>query len=223
MKGIELVVFDMAGTTVKDDGQVPEAFTAALSDLGIIVGQDIIRSIRGSSKREAIRRLLPPGKSGDDLAERAYTSFLSHLAHRYVETAVEVAGAADSFICLRNRGIRVALNTGFDRETAQILLSVLGWVDGTVDAIVCGNDVPNGRPAPDMIFRCMELTGVANVKRVANVGDTTLDLQAGHNAGVQYNIGVLSGAHSRDMLISEPHSHIITSVAEIPSLLTNGK
>jgi hypothetical protein len=37
-----------------------------------------------------------------------------------------------------------------------------------------------------------------------NVGDTVLDLQAGQNAGVPYNIGVLSEAHAREQLEREP-------------------
>jgi len=65
-----------------------------------------------------------------------------------------------------------------------------------VNAVICGDDVPLGRPAPFLIFRTMEATGVISVDRVMNVGDTVLDLQAGRNAGVGENIGVLSGAHS---------------------------
>ena len=61
MHEIELVVFDLAGTTVQDDGQVPEAFTAALAEHGVSVGPEEIRGLRGASKREAILRLLPPG------------------------------------------------------------------------------------------------------------------------------------------------------------------
>jgi len=56
-----LVVFDMAGTTVVDDGQVPEAFTAALAAHGIAVGPGDIRGVRGAAKRQAILDLLPPG------------------------------------------------------------------------------------------------------------------------------------------------------------------
>jgi phosphoglycolate phosphatase-like HAD superfamily hydrolase len=70
-----------------------------------------------------------------------------------------------------------------------------------------------------MIFRCMEATGIVDVRRVANVGDTVLDLQAGHNAGVALNIGVLSGAHKREQMEKQPHTHLIDSVAALPELL----
>jgi GNAT superfamily N-acetyltransferase len=115
----------------------------------------------------------------------------------------------------------VALNTGFDRETTDLLLAALGWAGGTVDAVVCGDDVPQGRPAPYLIFRAMEAVGATDVQRVAVVGDTVLDLQAGYNAGVGWNIGVLTGAHDRKTLEAAPHTHILASVAEVPGLWQN--
>ena len=83
---------------------------------------------------------------------------------------------------------------------------------------MCGDDVALGRPAPFLIFRAMEQTGVVNVHRVMCVGDTVLDLQAGRNAGVRHVIGVLSGAHQKEQLEKEPHTRLIASVAALPSM-----
>ena len=44
-----------------------------------------------------------------------------------------------------------------------------------------------------------------------------LDMQAGHNAGARHVVGVLSGAHKKDQLEKEPHTHLIASVADLPS------
>lgn len=219
MREIGLVVFDMAGTMVKDDGQVPQAFTAALAEHGIPVSSEAIGSLRGASKRQAILGLLPEGANRAERAERVYAAFRVHLAQRYAKTVRAVPGAEETMAWLRGRGIRLALNTGFDRDTTLMLLAALGWTDGVVDAVVCGDEVPQGRPAPYLIFRCMEATGTVSVHRVASVGDTMLDLRAGHNAGVRYNVGVLSGAHGREQLEAEPHTHLLASVAELPALL----
>ena len=58
----------------------------------------------------------------------------------------------------------------------------------------------------------------AGSHQVTNVGDTVLDLQAGQNAGVRFNLGVLSGAHTREQLEREPHTYLLSSVAELPAL-----
>jgi phosphonatase-like hydrolase len=106
------------------------------------------------------------------------------------------------------------LNTGFDRGITTLLVSALGWHD-RVDAVICGDDVRRGRPAPDLILGAMERTGVDDPRQVLNAGDTTLDLHAGHAAGVALNVGVLSGAHDRSLLESAPHTHLIKSLADL--------
>jgi phosphonatase-like hydrolase len=219
MHELDLVIFDLAGTTVEDRGEVPDSFTAALAEHGIEVTREQVNGVRGASKRQAVLHFIPPGPEQMHRAEAAYASFRAHLARRYSTEGVRaVPGAARVFRSLRESGVRVALNTGFDREMTGLLLDALGWANGTVDAVVCGDDVAQGRPAPYLIFRAMEATGVRSVHRVANVGDTTLDLQAGHNAGVRWNVGVLSGAHDRQLLESVPHTHLLPSVAELLGL-----
>lgn len=211
----------MAGTTVRDAGQVPQAFTTALTAHGIAVTPQAINSLRGASKRLAILNLILEGEGADRaaLAEQVYATFVQHLAQAFKGTVEPVPGAREAIDTLRGRGVRVALNTGFDRETTNLLLDALRWREGVVNAVVCGDEVALGRPAPYMIFHCMEATGVTDVRRVANAGDTVLDLQAGLNAGVALNIGVLSGAHGRDQMQPQPHTHLLNSVAEIPALL----
>ncbi len=215
---LQLVVFDMAGTTVQDEGQVPRAFQAALAAHGFAATLEQVNAVRGASKREAILQFIPPGPVRARVAEAAYATFCRRLTELYQSEGVrEVPGAASVFARLRGHGIRVALNTGFDREITRLLVSALRWSQGTVDAIVCGDDVAHGRPAPDLIHAAMRATGVCDTQRVMNVGDTVLDLQAAHAAGVRWNIGVLTGAHSREELEAAPHTHIVAAITDTPT------
>lgn len=221
MKNVKLVVFDMAGTTVKDNGEVPQAFTTALADHHLTVTAEQLNRVRGSSKRQAVFDLLPDEPHRAQRAEAIYVTFCEHLARRYQTTGVSAMdGAAQVFHWLRAQGIRVAVNTGFDRDITALLLTALRWHDGAVDAVICGDDVRQGRPAPYLIFHAMEATGTTDVRQVVNVGDTVLDLQAAHNAGVGWNLGVLSGAHRRTQLEQAPHTHLLPSVAALPELWT---
>jgi phosphonatase-like hydrolase len=214
----ELVIFDMAGTTVEDRGQVPTAFAETLAANNVTIAADDIARVRGASKRQAIRNLLPPADAAQ--ADRIYAEFGANLAAAYAAGGVRpVPGAESVMRGLRARGIKVALTTGFDRNIASLLLSTLGWTHDTVDAVVCGDDVSNGRPAPDMILLAMKQTGVEGAASVANVGDTTSDLESAARAGVRWNVGVLTGAHSREALSRAPHTHIIDSVAGLAQVL----
>ena len=219
-----LVIFDMAGTTVEDRGQVPTAFAATLAANDVTVTADYITRVRGASKRQAIRDLLqrsvseasPDEASLRSRADRIYAEFRTNLSNAYRTGGVRpVPGAAEVISYLRANGVKVALTTGFDRDVATLLLSALGWTRLTIDVVVCGDDVANGRPAPDLILLAMKLTAVDDPARVANVGDTTLDLEAAARAGVRWNIGVLTGAHTREALERAPHTAIIQSIADL--------
>jgi phosphonatase-like hydrolase len=219
-----LVVLDLAGTTVEDRGQVPEAFEAALAAHGLAVSREQLAAVRGSSKRAAIASLVPAGADHASRSAAAYTDFQRELGVRYQATGVqEVAGAAGAIRWLKDRNVRVAFNTGFDRVITRMLLDRLAWSTGSADAIVCGDDVAHGRPAPDLILLAMQRTGTTDPAHVANVGDTTLDLQAGHAARVRWNVGVLSGAHPRARLETVPHTHLVDSVAALPTLFRDSR
>lgn len=164
MSEIRLVVFDLAGTTVQDTGQVADSFVAALTSLGISITSKELSNVRGSSKREAVRRLVREGPDHEQRVERVYTTFCERLAERYRNGGVAPVDGADRvFEWLRSRGVLVALNTGFDRDITNLLTAALRWDTQTVDAIVCGDDVRQGRPAPYLLFHAMEATGTTDV------------------------------------------------------------
>src|SRR5467141_3565244 len=133
MQETKLVVFDIAGTVIEDAGQVPAAFTTALRNHGIEVTSDSLREMRGASKREVIQRFVErqPGNSKADVlarTEEIYNSFRSTLAEMFEKDGVrEIAGATETFAWLQQRGVRVALNTGFDRTITDLLLNSMQW------------------------------------------------------------------------------------------------
>ena len=224
MDNLELVIFDLGGTTIRDSGQVPEAFRAALQAAGFAVSQEDLQKARGASKREVIRSFVERRFSPGDpetlaRAETIFNSFRDNLAGRYAQGGIEVLpGVVETFAWLQRRQVSIALNTGFDRAITTLILQTVRWDEAVVQAVVCGDDVPQGRPAPYLIFHAMESLGVTDVHRVAVVGDTVLDLQAGWNAGVRWNIGVWSGAHSREKLAQAPHTHLLPGVAALPEI-----
>ena len=217
-----LVVFDITGTVITNTGAVADAFVSALRASGIHITEEELQPWRGASKRLAIRHLLERHSSAapsEEQVEKIHGDSHDHLWHQFEAKGLQVIGGVpETFAWLRSRGVRLAFNTGFDRDLADLILRTLKWEQGMVDAVVCGDEVSQGRPAPYMIFRAMEQVGVANVRQVAVVGDTTLDLEAGWNAGVRHIVGVLSGAHSLERLSQAPHTNIISSVADLPEL-----
>lgn len=218
---IELVAFDMAGTTIDDHGLVYQALRRSVEELGATVAESDLQTWMGTDKVEAITQLAKLGgvTASKPKVKGAFDRFRAILAELYAEQPpTPLPGVLDVFAELHRRGIKVALTTGFDNSVAKPLLDSLGWsVGDQLDAVVTTSDVPAGRPAPYLIHHAMEKTGVADVRRVIAVGDTLVDLQAGTNAGV-VAVGVASGQLSHDRLAQEPHDHVLLSVAELLSI-----
>ncbi len=216
-----LACLDMAGTTVRDDGAVEAAFTAALASVGIEEGtpryqeaQGVVRETMGWSKADVFAALLEPAD-----AERATAAFAA--AYEAIVAAGDVAeipGARQVLRDLRARDVRVCLTTGFAPSTRDALLDALGW-RGEIDLALSPADVGRGRPAPDMILGAMARLGVDDPGAVVVVGDTVSDLEAGTAAEAGAVVGVLSGAHDEARLRAGPHTAVIADVTGLIALL----
>lgn len=219
---IKLAAFDMAGTTIDEHGDVYVALRRAVEETGVTVSSDNVQQWMGADKREAIAALISLG-GGTPAAEvvgRAFDRFREILSTLYAENPpVALPGVESALRELSARGVKVALTTGFSRDVADPLLKGLGWDRADfIDAVVCSDEVSLGRPAPYMIHRAMEITGVLAVSEVLAAGDTVNDLQAATNAGA-LAVGVLTGKLGRTELETYPHHHIVDSVADVPELL----
>lgn len=216
---IKLVVFDMAGTTVEDKNGVAHCLMAALAADGIEVQLDQVNAVMGIPKPLAIQNLT----ESDDAAriDAIHRDFQARMIEHYRThpDVREVDGATDVFIALRASGIKVALDTGFDRTIVDVILNRLGWDDRLLDATAASDEVPRGRPHPDLIHYLMAKTGIEDPAEVAKIGDTPSDLQEGTAAGCGLVIGVTEGSHTHEQLAIYDHTHIVASVRDVPSLL----
>ena len=225
---IELVVFDVAGTTIADEGAVAQVFTDALGAAGVPVNRDDVDRVMGLPKPTAIRALLAPHRAGepiDDEVRTIHAAFADAMLHHYRTSSSVRAlpGAREALELLRHHGIAVALDTGFDRRLLDAVLERVGWKEGEVfDVSVASDEVERGRPHSDMIFEAMRRTGVLSTTRVAKVGDTVVDVLEGMNAGCGLVVGVTSGTATKSDLIGARASLVVDDVAAFAEYLLDG-
>lgn len=147
---LNLIVLDMAGTTVSDGGLVEQAFGAAAQRLGVQPGSadhtenlDYVRATMGESKISVFRHLF----GDEDRAQQANVAF----EEAYGELVdggriAPVPGAREAIERLTEEGRTVVLSTGFARTTQDAILAALGWQD-LVPLTLCPADA-GGRAAP---------------------------------------------------------------------------
>ncbi len=221
---IDLVVFDMAGTTVNDtDNAVARAVCAALRTAGVAVSEAHVDPVMGMAKPLAIRELLTEARGvapSADEVQRVHAEFQRQMVAHYATApgVEEIPGTTALFAELRRRGVRVALDTGFDRTIADAIIRRLGWHTGAIHDSVTSDEVPAGRPAPDMIHVLMHRAGVTNPARVAKVGDSVSDVEQGLNARCGLVVAVL-GRRTAPVLQQYPGVQAVASVAELLALI----
>lgn len=215
----ELAVVDMAGTTVSDGGLVEEAFTAAISAVGVPERQhpemlDHVRRTMGQSKITVFRALLD-----EERAQRANREFERAYDQHIAEgRCTPIPGAEPALRRLRDAGVKVALTTGFAAATQRALLDALGWQE-LVDLALAPAEGRRGRPFPDLVLTAVLRLGITDVRNVAVVGDTPLDMTAGTRAGASVIAGVLTGTGTAVQLHEAGATDVLDSVADLPPLL----
>jgi phosphonoacetaldehyde hydrolase len=193
---IRLVIFDWAGTVVDHGSIAPiAALMAAFAEIGIELTERDARGPMGLSKRDHIDAILqlpliseqwkrafghlPTAADRDSLYER----FLPRQANEARRRTALIPGVSDCCTELRKRGIKIGTTTGYPRAIGKPVAESARLQGFAPDHCVFPDDVSSGRPAPWMIFRNMEATGIAPPASVVKVGDTVPDIEEGRNAG----------------------------------------
>jgi len=232
MNNIQLVIFDIAGTTVADNGQVADAFIEAFRTTGIELPAEEVKKVMGFRKIDAVRLLLdkfspdnPSGAERESLITEIHDRFIRGMISFYRQDPdlKPLPYAEKLFSWLQEKGIKIALNTGFTRAITDAILQRLHWDNGAggINRVICSDEVPQGRPSPDMINRLMADLGVASADSVLKVGDTEVDVQEGRNAGCGLVVSVTTGAYTRAQLQQYHPDHIIDNLEELMPIIDN--
>lgn len=214
---IRLFVFDLTGTTVRDEGVVLYAFLRVARAHGLAVDPGWVTERMGRDKTDTFQELLTAAGRDPALGARLAEEFQGHVAVAYARRPpMPTAHAVETIEELARQGVQVAFTTGFTRPTAALILKELGW---SRHVLVAADEVALGRPAPDLIQEAMRRAEVTDPKRVGAAGDSPPDLLAATRAGCAMVVGVGCGSHTLEELGSHPHTHLLRDLGALPELL----
>lgn len=222
---IKLLVFDMAGTTIDEQNVVYKTLQSSINEFGYPVSlEEVLAKGAGMEKYDAIQHIVREAFDPDvedEKLENIFDHFKKNLKANYKDLKVqEQNGAYATLHELKKKGKLIALNTGYTKKIAKSLLKKLEWKKGKAyHTLVTASDVENSRPAPDMIFKVMDKLNVKDVKEVAKIGDSCIDILEGKNAGCGLCIGITSGAQTREQLSAVNPDFIIDDLSELLRLI----
>ncbi len=217
---ISMVIFDMAGTTVDEGNVVYRTLHKAIEKVCPLISfEEVLLLGAGKEKLQAIRETLIGTHHviSEEEIQAIFKDFLHLLDKAYEHLMViPTSNTERLFQELRSLGVLVVLNTGYNLATASSLIQKLNWQIGVhYDLLVTASDVKNNRPQPDMILYAMEKLNIHDADTVIKVGDSTIDIEEGRNAGCKYNIGVSTGAHTKAQLKEAKPNFIFDNIYDL--------
>jgi HAD superfamily hydrolase (TIGR01509 family) len=153
------VVFDLDGTLVDNMAWHTEAFDAFLARRGREpLSMAWRRRIDGKRNREIFPMLFDRPLTAEDI--RAYEDEKEGMYRTLSRGGLRALPGASTLIDrLRDAGIRVAVATSAPALNVEHTLREIGLAD-RLDAIARGDQVPQGKPAPDVFLYAARLLGV---------------------------------------------------------------
>lgn len=226
---INLVIFDMAGTSINEDNLVYKTIQRMMTLHGVEVSLETVLELgAGKEKRTAIadiaEAVVGSGGVSSDWIDGVHQAFKDELDRAYASEHMEVFPSVVKVIQeLRSKGIKVGFNTGYSRPVAERILTRCGVKVGEdIDALATATDVSNGRPAPDMIdLICQQLDIPAD--QAVKIGDSAIDIDEGRSAGVKWAIGVTTGAQTRQLLEKARPDYVLDDMLQLLPLLKIGE
>jgi phosphonoacetaldehyde hydrolase len=193
---VRAAILDWAGTTVDFGSCAPVVvFVKVFREAGIDVTLAEARLPMGTNKRDHIRAVgrMPriaeqwQGKHGRAMSEAdidvLYKAFLPQQVKAVAERAQVLPGVAEAIAILRQRGIAIGSTTGYPAEVMAELSRCAAQQGYEPQNVITASDVPDGRPAPWMVFESARRLAVYPLSAVVVVDDTTAGVKAGRHAG----------------------------------------
>jgi phosphonatase-like hydrolase len=223
----DLVVFDLAGTTVYDRDDVTHCLRETLKlraslEIDLKEANTLLGRAKDVGMAEVLSNHGKPHEAGDPFVQELLADFEERMIHHYLThpSVKELSEASKVFSQLKSIGVKIGVDTGFSVKVTSALIDRMGWQRaGLLDAWTSCDQVKKGRPAPYMIYRLMETLDVPDVSRVIKIGDTPNDIKMGRAARCGLTVGVLNGSHTAEELRVHHPDLLIPDITSLASLV----
>lgn len=176
---IDLFIFDLDGTLIESKWDIAAAVNFTLKDLGLpLRDQEEIFGFVGDGVKRLLR--LSVGEDNVDRYQEALKVFREHYLTHCLDCTKFYPGIETVLTHFSHKQKAVATNKSLEYTTK--ILSGLG--PHHFAYVVGGDDGFGLKPEPGMLLKILEVLR-ASKDRTVLVGDSTNDINGGHNAGIR--------------------------------------
>lgn len=183
MRNIEAVIFDMDGLIFDTERISYKAWKTVCEKEGYEIEEDFYTSLIGRNfkgfsviMREHYGKEMP--------LERIYEEKIKLMTDEIDTHGVPLKRGVHELLDYLNReNYKVAIATSTVRERASKMLNSVGVLD-KADYLICGDDVTNSKPDPEIFLKAAENLGVKPEKCIV-LEDSGTGIEAAFNAGMK--------------------------------------
>jgi HAD superfamily hydrolase (TIGR01509 family) len=209
---IELVIFDCDGVLIDSERIAIDVDVLVLRELGWPLSKaEVIERFVGRSDSDTqavieahLGRELPAGW-GEEVEQRYRRAFAAELTP--VQGILEALDQIELPTCVASSGTH---------DHLRYTLGLTGLYDRFAGRIFSAEDVPNGKPAPDLFLHAAERMGAEPAGCVV-VEDSRAGVQAARAAGMRAL--AFAGGLSPAQLLEGPDTIVFVDMRELPDLL----
>jgi len=176
---VDLIIFDLDGTLIESKWDIAHSVNFTLAELGL--PERPIEEIFGFVG-DGVKRLLrlAVGEDNQVRFEEALRVFRGHYLEHCLDQTVFYPGIEPMLQYFARKDKAIATNKSI--EYTRVILNGLG--PQHFRYMVGGDNGFGLKPEPGMLLHIMEKAGVPK-ERTVLVGDSTNDINGGHNAGIR--------------------------------------
>jgi 2-phosphoglycolate phosphatase len=202
------VLFDFDGTLADSYAAIAASVNHVRSQRGMTeLSIDAVKRYVGRGAEYLLAHTAPGGNLADDFA-----CYRAHHPGVMLTMTHFLPGAASLLRALHHAGKKIGLCSNKPRLFSQELLNHLG-VSACFDVILGPEDVPQPKPAPDMIRRAIEWLDIP-ADQTLYVGDMVVDIQCARAAGVRI-WSVATGSEDRRALEDAKPDRLLADLREM--------
>jgi phosphoglycolate phosphatase len=215
MNRYRAAIFDLDGTLLDTLDDLADAVNYALETYGYPRRtRDEVRLFVGNGVRLLISRALPGGE-GNPQFDAVLATFRTYYAANSQKKTAPYPGIPALLADLRASGVRVAVvSNKFDAAVRDLCAYYFGEL---VEVAVGESPEVPKKPAPDTVFRAMQLLGVQPEDCVF-IGDSDVDVETAKNAALPC-IAMLWGFRDRAFLEEHGATCFAANAEELAALL----
>ena len=213
------IIFDMDGVLINSNAAHLASWKKIAAQDGVSFSDEVFWKTFGMTSEYIVEKYWGnttlTTKQISAIVDRKETAFRESVK----EFVQPIEGSVDFVRFLLKKGCKMAVGSSAPRVNVEYVLDWLEIRDCFNECVVAGDEVKQGKPAPDIFLTAAKKLN-ATPENCVVIDDSRSGVNAGKNAGMT-TIGFFSAGHSQDEY--ENADYVVRSFEEIKKILHLGE